>query len=126
MPSLHVVWAIIAGATLVILARPPIFRAIGVLHPILISTAVLITANHYIADCLGAVVVVVIAYGLALLVSHWKAVAMLGVRDAGKPDAPANAHASVQVRAVPGSTLLRTVSAVLPDAPDREHPSESA
>jgi hypothetical protein len=120
MPSLHVVWALIAGATLVILARPPIIRAIGVLHPVLICTAVLITANHYIADCLGAMAVVVIAYGLALVVSRWQAVALLGARHAGKPDAATN------VRTIPETTVLRAIPTALTNVPDREHPPEGA
>jgi len=89
MPSLHIVWALITGFTLILLARPLLARLIGVAHPILIFVAVIITGNHYISDCLGGAVIVVIAYLLALFVSRWSSVANFGGRKVATDARPA-------------------------------------
>lgn len=80
MPSLHMVWALIAGATLLIEGRHLLLRVIGVAHPMLIGAAVIVTGNHYFLDCIGGAVVVVVAYMLASLVSLWPAAASFGGR----------------------------------------------
>jgi membrane-associated phospholipid phosphatase len=67
MPSLHVAWALIVGLILVWTARPLAARLIGLCYPVFMSLAVVITANHYIADCLGAAGVVLIACCLTWL-----------------------------------------------------------
>lgn len=59
MPSLHMVYAIIVGATLVILGRNIFLRLAGFLYPIVMLAVVLISANHWILDALGALIVVV-------------------------------------------------------------------
>jgi len=65
MPSLHVAWALIVGATLLLVARHPLLRLMGVIYPAVMIFAVLITANHYLMDAVGAAV----AAGLATLVA---------------------------------------------------------
>jgi len=67
MPSLHVAWALIAGATVALAARPLVVRLLGLIYPVLMSLAVIITANHYIVDCLAALVIVMIAFIVAWL-----------------------------------------------------------
>lgn len=70
MPSLHIAWALIVGLTLFWLARPLVVRLFGLVHPVIMSLCVIVTGNHYIVDCLGAVGVVVISWFLALLVPY--------------------------------------------------------
>ena len=72
MPSLHIAWALIVGLALAWTARPLVVRLLGLSHPVLMSVAVIVTGNHYVADCLGAAAVVVVAFCLALLVSQRK------------------------------------------------------
>jgi hypothetical protein len=67
MPSLHVAWALIVGATLLLVARHPIVRILGVLYPVLMLFAVVITGNHFLLDAVGAAVVVCVATGLTFL-----------------------------------------------------------
>ncbi|MBV9281727.1 MAG: phosphatase PAP2 family protein [Chloroflexi bacterium] len=69
MPSLHVAWALIVGAVLVMTARHPLIRLLGVLYPALMIFTVVITANHYLMDAAGAA----LAAGLATAI-------VLGVR----------------------------------------------
>jgi hypothetical protein len=64
MPSLHIVWALIAGLALVCLARSWPVRLYGLCYPLLMTWAVVVTGNHYLADCIGGAVVVAIAAAL--------------------------------------------------------------
>ena len=67
MPSLHLAWALIVGVTVFWTARPLAVRLLGIAHPVLMCLAVVVTANHYIADCLGALAIVLVAYLVAWL-----------------------------------------------------------
>jgi len=85
MPSLHVAWAFIVGVTVFWTARRLGVRLLGIVHPILMFLAVLVTANHFIADCLGALAIVVIAYPVAWLGSKTNVSWITGA-DAGDPE----------------------------------------
>jgi len=61
MPSLHMTWAVVAGITVVIVARHPLVRLAGALYPLIMLFAVVVTANHYLLDAFGAVAVVSLA-----------------------------------------------------------------
>jgi hypothetical protein len=69
MPSLHVAWAIVIGGTIVLLARHPLVRAFGALYPGLMVFTVIVTANHYVMDAVGAAVDVTCATLVVLLLS---------------------------------------------------------
>ena len=65
MPSMHVAWSAIAGALLA--ASLPGRRwavLVGLLHPVLMGVAVIVTANHYVLD----VVIGALVLGLGVLV----------------------------------------------------------
>jgi hypothetical protein len=55
MPSLHVAWAIIIGATILLLGENLLFRLAGVLYPMVVVLVIVMTANHYFMDAVGAV-----------------------------------------------------------------------
>jgi hypothetical protein len=61
MPSLHFVWAFIVGATLATVGRSLLLRVIGPLYTLLMLATIVISANHYILDAVGSVVVVLVA-----------------------------------------------------------------
>ncbi len=61
MPSLHMAWAIIMGASLLLVARHPLVRLFGAIYPAIMAAAVVVTANHYIMDALGAALAVILA-----------------------------------------------------------------
>lgn len=71
MPSVHFAWALVAGLSLVFLARPLAIRAIGVIYPPLMLLAVVVTGNHYFLDVAGGVVVVVVATSCSLALARW-------------------------------------------------------
>jgi PAP2 superfamily len=67
MPSLHVAWALVAGASLLLIARNPLIRILGVVYPAVMIFTVVITANHFLLDAVGAAVVAGLATALALV-----------------------------------------------------------
>ena len=70
MPSLHVAWALcIAWA--VIIASPHRWRWLIVAHPILMSFAVVLTANHWWLDVLAAGALVALAVRIDAPVQRW-------------------------------------------------------
>jgi hypothetical protein len=60
MPSLHIGWALIVAYGMLQLTRRP-WRWVGVVHLVLTTLAVVGTANHYWADGLVALALVVVA-----------------------------------------------------------------
>jgi membrane-associated phospholipid phosphatase len=55
MPSLHVGWDFLIGMAIVFNARWTPVRIIGALLPILMTVAVLATANHYVLDVIAGI-----------------------------------------------------------------------
>jgi hypothetical protein len=66
MPSLHVAWALIVGAVLLMTARHPLIRLLGVLYPALMIFTVVVTANHYLMDAAGAALAAGVATAIVL------------------------------------------------------------
>jgi membrane-associated phospholipid phosphatase len=52
MPSLHAGWNLLIGLAIVTAARHPLLKLVGVLLPMAMVAAVVLTANHYILDVL--------------------------------------------------------------------------
>ena len=53
MPSLHVGWDLLVGIAIVTAAGSLVLRVVGWLMPVLMATAVVLTANHYVVDGLA-------------------------------------------------------------------------
>jgi hypothetical protein len=83
MPSLHVAWALIMGVTVVLLVRSPLLRLLGLLYPVAMTMATIVTANHYIMDAIGAAGAVALAAALSGAI-HW-----LGMRHPARSRAAA-------------------------------------
>ena len=79
MPSLHAGWNLLIGLAIVTAARRPLLKLVGVLLPMAMVAAVVLTANHYILDVLA---------GTALTSVCWVLVPRLG---------PAARHARIWV-----------------------------
>jgi PAP2 superfamily len=63
MPSVHVAWAVLIGWTVARVGRGPL-RWLGAVHAVLTVLVVVATANHFWADGIVAVVVLVACAGL--------------------------------------------------------------
>ena len=70
MPSLHVAWALIVGLTVAYVARAPLARLLGLLYPLVMGTAVVVSGNHYIADGLGAIAVLSVSFLIVTIISR--------------------------------------------------------
>lgn len=66
MPSMHVAWSVIASILLcTIVAARWWVRMLATLHPVFMAGAVVITANHYLLDVVGGLIVLLTAVWLA-------------------------------------------------------------
>lgn len=66
MPSIHMAWALVVAAAVVLLARPLLIKVLGALYPALMLVSVVVTGNHFFLDALGAVGVVMAAAGISI------------------------------------------------------------
>jgi hypothetical protein len=71
MPSVHVAWSVIVAVAVVRVARTP-WRWLVVLHPLVTVFVVVVTANHFWADGLVAVALLLIAYLVQYACSGWR------------------------------------------------------
>lgn len=71
MPSLHFGWAMVLGGAMVVTMRNPFLRAFGIALPWMQLMAIVFTANHFILDAFGGVVVCLAGVLLALAVQRW-------------------------------------------------------
>lgn len=97
MPSIHVAWAVLIAAA-VWTESPSRWRFLGPLHGIMTMVVVVITANHFWADGIVAVVV---------LVAMWRLDARIGIREVSLDQAPGPA---------PGREACAALTAATSDA----------
>ncbi|MEV4616372.1 phosphatase PAP2 family protein [Kitasatospora sp. NPDC049258] len=71
MPSVHVAWCVIVAVAVVAVARGP-WRWLVVLHPVLTVVVVVVTANHFWADGLVAVALLLVVYLVQHACSGWR------------------------------------------------------
>ena len=57
MPSLHAGWALAVGLGLVLYARQPLWKAVGVVYPLLVVVTVVVTGNHFVLDAVAGMAV---------------------------------------------------------------------
>jgi PAP2 superfamily len=68
VPSIHIGYALIVAATLLLYARRPLVRALGALYPLFVVLVVVATGNHFLVDAAaGALVAGLAATAAALL-----------------------------------------------------------
>ena len=70
MPSLHFGWVLLVGIVWVTLARHLVVRALGVVLPVLMFAAIVLTANHFVIDGIVAAAVIVLGLAIAGLVER--------------------------------------------------------
>ena len=70
MPSLHVAWALLI-AWAVIITSSNRLRWLVIAHPIVMTFAVVLTANHWWLDALAAGVLVVLAIWIDAPIQRW-------------------------------------------------------
>ncbi|MFB7675915.1 phosphatase PAP2 family protein [Kitasatospora purpeofusca] len=84
MPSVHVAWCVLVAVAVVRVSRSPL-RWLMVLHPVLTVAVVVVTANHFWADGLVAVAILLLAYAAQSGFARWRARSTADVRpEAGR------------------------------------------
>ncbi|MFD0565533.1 phosphatase PAP2 family protein [Kitasatospora saccharophila] len=95
MPSVHVAWCVIAAVAVVSVARGP-WRWLMVLHPVVTVWVVVVTANHFWADGLVAVVILLTVYLVQAAVSGWRQREDEGTRAAAEEPGEQRERSAVQ------------------------------
>lgn len=67
-PSLHVGWNIVVGIVLLLTTAHLVVRAFAVISPLAMGFAVIATANHFVLDVVGGIVVVLVGLAVALAI----------------------------------------------------------
>jgi uncharacterized membrane protein YkvA (DUF1232 family) len=67
MPSLHVAWACWSSLAVWRILDGRRWRAVVLAYPVMTALIVMATANHYFLDCIGGLLTILVAYGLAQL-----------------------------------------------------------
>jgi hypothetical protein len=122
MPSLHIGWSLWAGLTLFMLSRRWWIRGLALLYPVVTLMVIIGTANHFVLDAAGGIVVLALGYSIQRVLTG---------RPAYCPDAvypPAPVPVPVPVRDVSRSPLPVTTQPLThvrltlpPAAPDKAH-----
>lgn len=66
MPSIHMAWALVVAAAILLLARSLPVRLLGLFYPAAMLVAIVVTANHFFLDAVVAVPVVILAALIAI------------------------------------------------------------
>jgi len=108
MPSLHVGWNLLMGIALARHAASPVAKAFGLLMPLAMWVATVLTANHYLLDGLVGSAVALIGLGVAGLVRR-RGIPSLSMVRHGTGCGPTLART---VRSVQLSLVAATVAAL--------------
>jgi len=65
MPSLHAGWALGVGLGLLLYARSPVWKAVGVVYPLAVVLTTLVTGNHFLLDAVAGMAI----FGVGFLVT---------------------------------------------------------
>ena len=70
VPSVHIVFSVIAGVTVVRLASRPLWRAAGALYPVFVLFVIVATGNHFFFDAAAGAAVAGMALATTALAPH--------------------------------------------------------
>ena len=70
MPSLHAGWDLLVGIAIATAATTLALRWVGLVLPVLMSLAVVATANHYLLDVLAGLALALVGHACALLLER--------------------------------------------------------
>lgn len=73
MPSLHIGWSLWAGITIFMLTKRWWLRALGLAYPLVTFFVIIGTANHFVLDAVGGVVVLACGFGIQRLLTGRRA-----------------------------------------------------
>ncbi len=86
MPSLHVGWDLLVGLAIFCVATTVVMRTVGLLMPVLMTAATVMTANHYVLDVLAGAALALVGWAIALWIER-RRLARSGPDHTGPPPA---------------------------------------
>ena len=69
MPSLHIGWSVWCALTIAHIARRRWVKVLGLLYPVFTFTVIIATANHYVLDAVGGLVVLAGGFAIQWLIT---------------------------------------------------------
>ena len=66
MPSLHAGWALGVGLGLLLYARTPVWKAVGVVYPLVVVVTTIVTGNHFLLDAAAGMAVFGVGFLLTI------------------------------------------------------------
>lgn len=87
MPSMHIGWATLGGLAVVLWARAPLLRGLGLAHPPLMALSTVVTGNHFLLDGLAALLLVALAVLGAAIIHRRRRARAERARRARRPEA---------------------------------------
>lgn len=70
MPSLHVGWDLLVGMAVFCVATTVLMRTVGLLMPVLMTAATVMTANHYVLDVIAGAALALVGWAVALWIER--------------------------------------------------------
>jgi membrane-associated phospholipid phosphatase len=70
MPSLHSGWDLLVGMAIIAAASSVALKVVGFAMPVLMASAVVATANHYVVDVVAGVALVLVGHAVALVLER--------------------------------------------------------
>jgi hypothetical protein len=122
LPSMHVGWALWAGAAVALLARRRLVRFVAAGYPLVIGVVVVVTGNHYVLDALAGAAAVCLTAFLYLHLERLHRVRRTGFVVGRRSTVDDRAFAGRVLRASPGWAGLGSAVATGTPAPP-QHPS---
>ena len=72
MPSLHAGWDVLVGVAIVSAASLLVVKVIGYVLPVLMTVAVVVTANHFVLDVVAGVALALLGHAIAAWPARWR------------------------------------------------------
>ncbi|MBI2766973.1 MAG: phosphatase PAP2 family protein [Chloroflexi bacterium] len=74
VPSLHFGWSLLLGLAIAVVARQWILRVFGVLWPVAMFFAIVLTGNHFVLDAVAGAIVSFAGFGIGFFIDRaWRA-----------------------------------------------------
>ncbi len=86
MPSLHVGWDLLVGLAVFCVATTVVMRTVGLLMPVLMTAATVMTANHYVLDVIAGAALALVGWAIALWIER-RRLTRSGPDHTGRPPA---------------------------------------
>jgi hypothetical protein len=108
MPSLHIGWALWCTVAVFYIAKPRWLRVLAIIYPIGTLMVIVGTANHFIIDAVGGLIVVAAGFGVQWLMSGHSAHEPAPDPEPASPELALESEPTLAGEASPDDALARS------------------